>query len=190
LTPLQSAALVALTPDLASDAAFGLTFPKGEIAISANTATVLGLEGHDLAVAAGWQGGILEFDRISGVLGGAQLSGKLTVFGTLAKPEMFGSGTVVLAEWSEPALTSFHDMLGTPVPVRDAVGRFLPATLAVSLEAPGGDGGQTIRASGEAGAARIMVEALLGGGVRKATEGTLSATLSMESDEAASPRQG
>ena len=48
-------------------------------------------------MSAGWQGGVLEFDRIGGTLGGAEIDGKLTVFGTLAKPEMFGSGTVRIA---------------------------------------------------------------------------------------------
>ena len=48
LTPLQSAALAALAPDFATDAAFGLTFPKGEVALTAQSATVMGLDGENL----------------------------------------------------------------------------------------------------------------------------------------------
>src|SRR5690606_33511662 len=78
LTALQSAALAALVPEPASDASFGLSFPKGEIALTAERARVLGLDGQDLAVSFGWQGGVLELDRIAGTLGGATINGRLT----------------------------------------------------------------------------------------------------------------
>ena len=106
LTPLQSAALAALAPDFATDAAFGLTFPQGRGRADGAERDGDGARRREPRVSAGWQGGVLEFDKIGGTLGGAELDGKLTVFGTLAKPEMFGDGTVRLASADAPALNA------------------------------------------------------------------------------------
>jgi uncharacterized protein involved in outer membrane biogenesis len=183
LSPLQSAALVALAPDFANDAGFGLTFPKGEVTLTAKTATVAGLEGENLKIAAGWQGGVLEVDEISGMLGGADVSGKLTAFGTLAKPEMFGNGTVRIASADAPALGMVFDTLGTPDLLREAIRKFVPADLTLFLEQPGGDGGQQITMNGDVAGAALKLQALLSGGILKATKVTVSTTVSLESDD-------
>lgn len=185
LTPLQSAAVLALVPDLSTDAAFGLTFPKGELTLSAAAATVAGLEGRELALAGSWGGGVIEIGSLTGSLGGAELDLTMTVFGTLARPELFGAGSVRIADAGAAVLDLVFDATDTPPALREVIGRQVPADLELALEAPGGTGSQMLRVGGAAGVAALDIQALLGAGLIQALTGPVGATVTLASEDAA-----
>ena len=181
----DSAALAALLPDLAQDSSFGASFPRGRFNVSARTATVNGLEGEDLRARGSWEGGVLVIDEIAaGSLGGVGFEGRGTAFGTLAKPELSGTGTVSIESAGAPGLAVFHDAIGATQPVREFLDRALPADITLRLDAPSGAGGQTLAISGKAGSSDLTLEAQLGHGVIRALGGPLSVKLDLQSSDA------
>lgn len=182
LDPSQSLMLGALLPDLAQDANFGVTFPKGRFSLAALRATMNGLEGRDLSARGSWEGGVLVIDQIAaGDLGGARFDGKITAFGSLAKPEVSGTVSVAVASADAPALAKFYDAVAAPAAVRDLLRRSLPADLAMRLDAPSGDGGQTLALSGRIGASELTLDAQLGQGFVRALGGPVSVQLDLRS---------
>ncbi|HEX4297203.1 MAG TPA: AsmA-like C-terminal region-containing protein, partial [Devosia sp.] len=180
----ESAAIIALLPDVSAGGAFGATFPKGEIDVAADKAELFGLDGTDLAAAATWDGGVLEFSKLSaGDLGGLSIDAKLTAFGTLAKPELSGSAAVKLAS-AAPAFSAAMAALNTPRPVADFLERSLPADVNVSLDAPAGDGGQTLSVTGKLGAATTTLSSKLTAGVVNALVAPITASLDLKSQSA------
>ncbi|MHB1109150.1 MAG: AsmA family protein [Devosia sp.] len=182
LDPRQSATLAALLPDLAQDASFGVTFPKGRFSLAAQAATISGLEGTELSARGSWEGGVLVIDEVAaGDLGGARFDGKLTAFGSLAKPEISGTGSVTVASADAPVLTKFYNAIAVPASVRDFLRRSLPADLAMRLDAPSGDGGQTLALSGLVGTSQLTLDAQLGQGFIRALGGPVSVRLDLRS---------
>src|SRR5690606_1482052 len=59
----QSAALLALLPELADDRHFAASFPKGRLELAAETATIAGLQGRALTARGDWEGGVLVLDQ-------------------------------------------------------------------------------------------------------------------------------
>ncbi|MBI4923473.1 MAG: AsmA family protein [Devosia nanyangense] len=178
----ESAAIGALLPDVNAGGSFGATFPTGEISLSASKAVLFGLQGTELALVAGWEGGVVQFSKLSAVdLGGAAFDAKLTAFGTLAKPELSGSGTVRIADGA-PAIDAMLTGLDTPLAVRVFLGRSLPADLVLQLDAPAGDGGQTLSATGKLGTAEAMLDAKLAAGLVNALTAPIAARLDLRSD--------
>jgi hypothetical protein len=184
LGPDESAAIAALLPDVSGSGSFGATFPTGSVDLSASKATLFGLEGTDLAAQATWEGGVIEFSKLSaGDLGGATFEAQGTAFGTLTKPEASGSAIVKVAD-KAPVVSKLLDAVSTPPAVADFLRRSLPASVELQLDAPSGDGGQDLKASGKLGTADVALTAKLGEGIASALTAQISATLDLRSDSA------
>lgn len=180
----ESTAIGALLPDIASGGSFGATFPKGQVELSASKAVLFGLEGTDLAASASWEGGVLEFSRLSAAdFGGATFDGKLTAFGTLSKPELSGSGTLKLSD-KAPVVSALLSAIQTPPAVADFLTQSLPADLSLQLDAPSGDGGQVLSLSGKLGTSDAQLEAKLSAGIASALSAPIAAKLDLKSDSA------
>lgn len=170
----RSAALAALLPDLSADLAFPVTFPKGQFDVVANSLTLGGLDGKALVAKGSWDGGVLVIDDFSaGDLGGAKLQVSATVFGTLAKPELSGAGTVTVAAPGAPAVAAFLASLDTPPAVMGFLNRSFPLDLAFRLAAPSGNGAQSLTLSGTADATEIAADAGLEAGFLRALSGSV-----------------
>ncbi len=178
----ESDAVAALLPDVAGSGSFGATFPKGSIDVSASKAVLFGLTGSDLAATANWDGGVLEVSKLeAGDLGGATIDARLTAFGTLAKPELSGNGTLKISDGA-PILTSLLANVGTPPAIAEFLHRSLPATFDVQLDPPTGQGGQTLNATGRLGTADTKIVAQLSGGIAKALTAAIAATIDVTSE--------
>ncbi len=182
----RSAALLALLPDLSADVAFPASFPKGEFELVADSMTLGGLNGRALAAKGSWDGGVLVVDDISaGDLGGARFKASLTAFGSLTKPELSGSGTLTVASADAPALASFYRAIGASPALAGFLTPSLPADLALRLDAPSGDGAQSLAISGRLGTAEITADAELRAGFLRALSGPVKLRLDMKSADAA-----
>ena len=180
----ESAAIGALLPDITSGGSFGATFPKGEVNLSASKAVLFGLDGTDLVADANWEGGVLEFSRLAAAdFGGASFDGKLTAFGTLAKPELSGNATLKVED-DAPVVTALLGAISTPPAVTDFLRQSLPGQVALQLNAPAGDGAQVLNVSGKLGPSDAKLEAKLGAGIASALTAPISAKLELSSDSA------
>lgn len=186
LDAARSAALLALLPDLSSDLAFPASFPKGEFEFVADAMTLAGLSGRALSAKGSWDGGVLVVEDVSaGDLGGASFKAALTAFGSLARPELSGSGTVSVGSADAPALQSFYSALGASPAIAGFLGTSLPADLALRLDAPSGDGAQSLAVSGRFGSAEVAADAELQAGFLRALSGPVKLRLDMKSSDAA-----
>jgi hypothetical protein len=182
LDAARSAALFALLPDLNVDAAFPATFPKGEFELVADAITLGGLNGRALSAKGSWDGGVLVVDDISaGDLGGAKFKASLTAFGSITKPELSGAGTLTVASADAPALASFYKAIGASPALTGFLTPSLPADLALRLDAPSGDGAQSLAVSGRLGAAEVAADAELQAGFLRALSGPVKVRLDMKS---------
>lgn len=181
----ESDAIAALLPDVTGSGSFGATFPKGTINLSASKAVLFGLTGTELAASANWEGGVLELTKLAAVdLGGAAIDAKLTAFGTLAKPELSGNGSVKISDGA-PIVNSLLNSIGTPPGIAQFLKRSLPATLDIQLDPPTGEGGQTLNATGRLGTSDTKIVAQLGGGIANALVAPIAATLELTSESPA-----
>ncbi|WP_069911727.1 AsmA family protein [Devosia insulae] len=186
LEAARSAALLALLPDFNADAAFPATFPKGEFELVADSMTLGGLNGRALSARGSWDGGVLVVDDISaGDLGGAKFKAALTAFGSITKPELSGSGTLTVASADAPALASFYKAIGASPAIESFLTPSLPADLALRLDAPSGDGAQSLAVSGRLGTAEIAADAELQAGFLRALSGPVKVRLDMKSADSA-----
>lgn len=186
LDAARSDALFALLPDLAADPAFPATFPKGEFELIADTMTLGGLTGRALSAKGSWDGGVLVVDDISaGDLGGAKFKASLTAFGSITKPELSGAGTITVASADAPALASFYKAIGASPAIEGFFAPSLPADLALRLDAPSGDGAQSLAISGRLGTSEVAADAELQAGFLRALSGPVKVRLDMKSADAA-----
>lgn len=186
LDPVRSDALMALLPDLTADAAFPATFPKGEFELVADAMTLGGLNGRALSAKGSWDGGVLVVDDISaGDLGGAKFKASFTAFGSITKPELSGSGTLTVSSADAPALASFYKAIGASPAVAGFLTPSLPADLALRLDAPSGDGAQSLAVSGRLGTAEVAADAELQAGFLRALSGPVKVRLDMKSADSA-----
>jgi hypothetical protein len=185
LTAEDSAALLALAPDLQQDPSAAVTFPQGAVALSAETATLFGLKGRGLALEGKWANGAVELSKFSAAdLGGAAFDLTLALGGTAAEPHIAGDGSVSMGADGGPALALILDTLGAPPAVRTVFGRSLPAELKLHLDDPKDGGEQGVSISGKAGAADVTLVAQLSGGVLKALTAPLTANLDVDAASA------
>ncbi|RYE10913.1 MAG: AsmA family protein [Hyphomicrobiales bacterium] len=181
LGPSESAAVAALLPDVTGSGSFGATFPKGAVSVSASKATLFGLSGSDLVLQAAWEGGVLELSRVAAAdLGGAAFDAKLTAFGTLAKPEVSGSGVLEIADGA-PVLDALLGHVSTPPAVTEFLHRSLPADVNFTLAAPSGDGGQALNVSGKLATSTVKLDAKLAAGIVNALSAPINASLDLQS---------
>ncbi len=182
----RSVALVALLPDLTNDVAFAASFSKGEFDLAADAMTIGGLDGRGLAVAGSWDGGVLVLDRLSAVdLGGVSFDTKLTAFGSLMKPELSGSGTISAASADAPGVQWLYRALRTSPAMAQFLAASFPAEISVRLDAPTGDGAQSLSATGELAASSIKAEAEVGAGFLRALSGPVKVRIDLNSADAA-----
>jgi len=178
----DSAALLALLPDLQQDASAPLTFPQGAVSLTANSATLFGLPGRGLALEGKWGDGAVEISKFAAAdLGGADVDLSLALSGTMTAPRIAGDGDVKIGANGGPALDRLFDMLGTPRPVRTLLARSLPVDLKAHLDKPEDNGGQGLSLSGKAGAADATLVAQLRGGIGRVLSAPISATLDLRS---------
>lgn len=178
----QEAALLALLPDVTGGGSFAATFPKGDLSLGLARGSLAGLDASGVSLDANWEGGVLDVTRLAADdLGGAQLDTAFTAFGTVAKPEVSGAGTLAVARSDAPALDRLFEMLGTPQNMRDALRRQVPANLAVKLEPPSGEGAQALNATGTLGAGMLQLDVKFGAGVMSALNAPISGKLDLTS---------
>ncbi len=178
----ESAAVAALLPDLTAGGSFGATFPKGSVDLSASKAVLFGLSGSDLTLEASWEGGVFELSRLTASdFGGAAFDTRLTAFGTLAKPEISGAGTLKVADGA-PLLTALLGNVNTPPAVTSFLQRSLPADLTFQLAAPQGDGAQTLEVDGKLATSTLALDARLGAGIANALTAPIQLALDLRSE--------
>ncbi|SFZ82822.1 AsmA-like C-terminal region [Devosia enhydra] len=185
MTAAQSAALGALLPDVSADARFAYSFPRGSFALNAEAMEVYGVAGRGLAAQGVWEGGVLEFETLSAEdFGGIRANLALTAFGTLARPEFSGQGTLVVLSPDAGAIARIHDALGTPPGLRARLSPALPLDVALELSPPDGEGGQVLTVAGRAGASDVDLEARLSQGIARVLSAPMDARLALSSGRA------
>ncbi|WP_423067487.1 AsmA-like C-terminal region-containing protein [Devosia sp. CN2-171] len=186
LDTTRSAALLALLPDLTSDAAFAASFSKGEFDVAADALTIDGLDGRGLAAAGSWDGGVLVLDRLAATdLGGVKFDARLTAFGSFLKPELSGSGTVSAASAEAPGVQWLYRTLRASPGMTQFLARSFPAELNLRLDAPTGDGAQSLSATGKLAASDVKAEAQVSAGFLRALSGPVKVRLDLNSADAA-----
>jgi hypothetical protein len=184
LSAEDSAAVMALIPDLQHDPSAAVTFPQGAVSLAADSATLFGLPGKGLSIEGKWGNGSIELSQFAATdLGGASVDLSLALSGTLADPRIAGDGDIGIAAAGGPALDRIFDALGTPAAVRAFLARSLPVQLKAHLDDPKDNGAQGLSLSGKAGAADVTLVAQLDGGLKRALAAPISATLDMESGD-------
>lgn len=181
-----SAMLAGLLPAFDSDPVFGVSFPEGSFSLAAKAMTVLGLAGEQLVAEGQWRQGRIEFSRLSASdWGGLGFDASLVAGGTLAAPDLSGSGRLRANSGEAPALLALYDRLGVPPGWRAALSRALPAELLVELMAPDDAGAQEASIAGTLGAGALNLRADLGGGLARLTTAPLLAIGGLESTDIA-----
>lgn len=181
----RSAALFALLPDPRKDPAFGATFPSGEFDFTAESVTIDGLPGRDLAAKGSWDGGVLVLDRLAAAdLGGLQLEASLTAFGSFDKPELSGTASLKAASAGAPAAARFFEAVKAPLALRAALLTSFPAELTLKLGAPTGEGAQTLEATGTLGPSTIDASSQIDSGFLRALDGRFKLELDLKSSDA------
>ena len=122
-----SAVLGALLPQVAADTNFGISFPEGSFSLTGQEARVLGYDGADMVAEGQWAGDGISFSRLSAKnWGGLGFDATLEGRGSLAAPELSGSGRLTVASAGAPALAGLYDLLGTPESWRRFIARSAP----------------------------------------------------------------
>lgn len=90
-----SAMVAALLPGIAVEPAFGISFPFGSFSLTGTSARVLGLDGTGLVAEGRWGSGRVNFSRLAAAeWGGVGFDATLVAGGTVAEPDISGSGLV------------------------------------------------------------------------------------------------
>jgi hypothetical protein len=178
-----SAALAALLPDSAGDAAFANSFPTGSFALSAESARLLDLDGEGLVAEGQWGAGQLSFSRLSAAdWGGVGVDTTLALSGSAAQPSVSGEGMVRIVEGEAPALQRLYDLASLPVSWRTYLGGSSPADLLVNVSVPV-EGAQTVTLNGAVGAGELNLRAELSSGLAGLTSAPLRVTGALESTD-------
>lgn len=182
-----SAVLGALLPNLASEPAFGISFPGGSFSLSGQTARVFGYDGADLVAEGQWTPSTVTFSRLSaGDWGGVSFDLAAAAGGTAAEPDISGSGLIRIPASDAPALAGFYDLLDAPQHWRDFLALSAPAELVVDLAAPGDDRSQVLTLGGTLGTADLDLRAELGGGIGALATGQLQLAATLDATDTAS----
>ncbi len=179
-----SAMLGALMPNIAAEAAFGLSFPEGSFSLTGKTARVFGQDGTDLVAEGQWVPNTVRFTRLSAAdWGGVGIDAALAAGGTIAVPNVSGSGRLSVQRADAPALTALYDLLETPQAWRDFLAPSAPAEILVDLDPPDNDGGQVLTLDGTLGVADLDLRAELGAGIAAIPTGQLRLTATLDSTD-------
>ncbi len=176
-----SAMVAALLPSIAVEPAFGISFPFGSFSLTGTDARVLGLDGTGLVAEGQWGSGRVNFSRLAAAdWGGVGFDATLVAGGTVAEPDISGSGLVRISAGEAAALLGAYDLLEVPQSWREFLANSAPADLLVDISEPM-DGGQTITLSGALGAGDLNLRAELDGGIGALTSAPLQVTGGLES---------
>ncbi|KRA45483.1 AsmA family protein [Devosia sp. Root635] len=180
-----SAVVAALLPDIAAEPAFGISFPYGSFSLTGKGGRVLGLDGTGLVAEGQWGNGEVSFSRLSADdWGGVGFDATLTAGGTIAAPNVFGSGMVRVDAGDAPALARFYGLLDVPQSWRDALALSAPADLLIDLGKPV-DGGQTVTVAGALGVGKLNLRADFSDGIGALATAPLRVTMGLESTDIA-----
>lgn len=181
-----SARLFALLPDLSSDASFPATFLTGAIDISAERIAIAGLPAAGLKLAGTWEGGVLTLSEArADDLGGARIALTATAFGTLARPELSGTGTISIESPAAPIVAALSRAIQLPAPLSAQLPTLFPLQLATKLGAPSGKGGQTLTVSGSLAGTGLTASVELEQGLLRVATGQLDLRTDLRSDDPA-----
>jgi hypothetical protein len=178
-----SAIVGALLPNIATEPAFGVSFPFGSFSLTGKEARILGLDGTGLVAEGRWRDDEISFSRLSAEeWGGIGFDATLTAGGTAVEPDIAGSGVVRVETDEAPALARFYDLLGTPQSWRDFLALSTSADLLVDL-GERVDGSQTLTLAGSLGAGALNLRAELDGGIAGLATAPLRVTGGLESTD-------
>lgn len=180
-----SAMLAALLPNIAGEPSFGVSFPFGSFSLTGKDARVLGLDGTGLVAEGQWREGEVSFSRLSAEeWGGIGLDATLSAAGTVAEPNISGSGRVRIDAADAPALASLYNFVDMPAHWRQFFALSAPAELLVEVDPPL-DGAQTVTLGGKLGVGELNLRAELQGGLGGLTTAPLSIMGGLESTDVA-----
>lgn len=180
-----SALVGALLPNIAAEPAFGISFPYGSFSLTGKGGRVFGFDGTGLVAEGQWRDAEVSFSRLSAeTWGGVGFDATLTASGTVAEPDISGSGMVRIDAGDAPALAGLQDALGMPQSWRDFLAASAPADLLVDIGELI-DGAQTITLAGALGAGELNLRAELGGGISALASAPLRVTAGLESADIA-----
>lgn len=186
LAPGDSAILAAMFPDPGTDRTFGVSFPEGSFSLTSQTIRLFGLEAADMQAVGSWSGSGLTFTRlVSSDWGGLDINAKGQLAGTLADPQLTGSGHVEATTASAPALAVVYDYLKVPAGWRRTLAQSTPASLDFELAAGDEAGAQRFTLRGEAATARVDLSVDMAGGVAGLATEPLQVIGSMEASDGA-----
>lgn len=179
-----SAVLAALLPNGMTEPRFGISFPEGSFSLTGQKARVLGHDGSALVAEGQWSATALSFTRLSaGDWGGLGFDATLQASGTMAAPELSGSGRVRIDAATAPALAGLYDLAGTPPEWREFLARSAPAEVLLDLTPGEGGDAQVLTVDGTAGAAKLDLRAELDGGLARLAVAPLRLTATLETDD-------
>ena len=180
-----SALVGGLLPNVAAEPAFGISFPYGSFSLTGKGARVFGFDGTGLVAEGQWRDAEVSFSRLSAEnWGGIGFEATLTASGTVAEPDISGSGMVRVDGGDAPALAGLQDALGMPQGWRDFLAASAPADLLVDIGELV-DGSQTVTLAGALGAGELNLRAELGGGIGALATAPLRITAGLESTDIA-----
>ncbi|WDR05351.1 AsmA-like C-terminal region-containing protein [Devosia rhodophyticola] len=182
LSPNDSAALAALLPDLSSSPNFAISFPEGSFGLSSASADLFGLTGTKLVAEGQWSKDRISFNKlVADDLGGVSLDATLFARGTLAAPQIWGSGKVGAQSGSAPGLMALYDRLDIGAGVREKLALSAPAALDFELDQPDGGGSQTLALNGKLDTSTLSLRGQLAGGLLAASNGQIALNGTLES---------
>ncbi|MFC3703263.1 AsmA family protein [Devosia honganensis] len=184
LDPAQTAALLALLPEPVGDSRFGVSFPDGSFAVTAQSVDVLGLAAADLVAEAQWSPSAIRFSRLATTdWGGVGLGSTMRFSGNPADPRVTGSGQLAIASPDAPGLAVLHEMLGVPFGWQEALAGAWPADLQFILADAEEGPGQVLTLGGSLAGAAFDFRAEMDEGLRKLAEADLRLVASLEADD-------
>ncbi|SEQ00716.1 AsmA family protein [Devosia sp. YR412] len=173
----------ALLPDITSGPSFGTSFPLGSFSLTGKSARVLGLDGTNLVAEGQWADGRISMSRLSAAdWGGVGFDTTLLATGTLAEPQLSGSGLLRIAHGAAPALTALYDLQNMPQAWRDFLALSAPSEILVNVGEPL-DGAQMVTLGGTLGAGDLNLRAELSGGLNALATAPLLVTGAVESTD-------
>lgn len=184
LNAVQSAALMALLPDAAGDSSFAVSFPEGSFSLSARALDLLGLEARDLVAEGQWGADELTLPKLStSDWGGVSFSGGLRLAGSLAAPDVTGSGRLGIASADAEGLAVLYEMAGVPYVWQEGLAGVWPGDLQVNLADADGVDAQVLALSGMLGEAALDLRAEMAGGLAGLADADLRLIMSLEAED-------
>lgn len=185
LSARQTAALLALPPDILADASFPTRFPDGSFTITAQSIDILGLPAADFSARGLWSPGLLRLLELSASdWGDLRLSAALDLANPGPAVRVTGEGQIAADAADAPGLAVLYDLSGLPYGWQQALEAALPADLAVALSNVDGANAQVLRLSGALGGAGLDLRAELAEGLLGLIRAPLTLIASLEAEDA------